>query len=411
MATRWAVANGNWSNTATWNGGTLPGVGDDVHAGGFTVTINQDVTCLTLRTDLSGSAPAGGTFAVSSIAGTRTITAEMSATGTTHKITLSATSGSLVINGTLRPPSTSNQYALQQTAAGVAITVNGDIAHNGASTAVVNAGTTLNLTVNGSVYGAITSSGNCINHTAGTNSSVIISGSVSGAAIGTGIGLAIGAGPATWSVGGNVSSGVVSSGVVCSGSSAFTGSVGGSVYGPSASAIAYGVQMGANGSTLVITGDVVSRGHNVIYMSGQTTSYVTVGGKIVNGLFGRQAIYSFSLKLATVGNPRIENVSRDDGDVIGDSGFPLVLTATNPPDAVDLRSGVSSGTLIIPDPSDVSLGVATDDTTGTAILLRQDVWDVDVSVLNTAGSLGKRVRSVSTPSTTGDQLAASLGGP
>ena len=43
MATRRAVANGNWSNTATWNGGVLPGNGDTVYANGFNVTINQDI--------------------------------------------------------------------------------------------------------------------------------------------------------------------------------------------------------------------------------------------------------------------------------------------------------------------------------------------------------------------------------
>ena len=43
MATRRAVANGNWSATGTWNGGVLPGNGDTVYANGFNVTINQDI--------------------------------------------------------------------------------------------------------------------------------------------------------------------------------------------------------------------------------------------------------------------------------------------------------------------------------------------------------------------------------
>lgn len=59
MAERYAVASGNWSNTATWDGGTLPGVSDDVHAGSYAVTIDQDVTVLTLRTDSGSTAPAG----------------------------------------------------------------------------------------------------------------------------------------------------------------------------------------------------------------------------------------------------------------------------------------------------------------------------------------------------------------
>lgn len=40
---RVAVASGNWSNTATWNGGVLPAAGDIVASNGFTVTIDQNV--------------------------------------------------------------------------------------------------------------------------------------------------------------------------------------------------------------------------------------------------------------------------------------------------------------------------------------------------------------------------------
>ena len=43
MATRRAVANGNWSATGTWNGGVVPTNGDTVYANGFVVTIDQNI--------------------------------------------------------------------------------------------------------------------------------------------------------------------------------------------------------------------------------------------------------------------------------------------------------------------------------------------------------------------------------
>jgi hypothetical protein len=43
MALRVAVANGNWSSTATWNGGVLPTTGDIVASNGFTITIDQNI--------------------------------------------------------------------------------------------------------------------------------------------------------------------------------------------------------------------------------------------------------------------------------------------------------------------------------------------------------------------------------
>jgi hypothetical protein len=48
MGLRVAVANGNWSNTATWNGGVLPTVGDVVASNNFTVTIDQNINVDTL---------------------------------------------------------------------------------------------------------------------------------------------------------------------------------------------------------------------------------------------------------------------------------------------------------------------------------------------------------------------------
>jgi hypothetical protein len=72
MANRYAVATGNWSNTATWDGGTLPQAGDDVRPNGFTVTIDQDITVTSLRNDASSPAAGGGAFVITS-ATTRTL--------------------------------------------------------------------------------------------------------------------------------------------------------------------------------------------------------------------------------------------------------------------------------------------------------------------------------------------------
>ena len=43
MALRTAVATGNWSNPAIWNGGVLPTAGDTVASNNFTITIDQNI--------------------------------------------------------------------------------------------------------------------------------------------------------------------------------------------------------------------------------------------------------------------------------------------------------------------------------------------------------------------------------
>jgi hypothetical protein len=62
MANVYAVASGNWSNTAIWNTGTLPTSADIVRPNGFAVTIDQNITVIALRNDASAPAVAGGTF-------------------------------------------------------------------------------------------------------------------------------------------------------------------------------------------------------------------------------------------------------------------------------------------------------------------------------------------------------------
>lgn len=53
MANKFAIATGNWDNTAIWNDGVVPTIGDDVWANSFTVTLNQDVNVESLRSSIS----------------------------------------------------------------------------------------------------------------------------------------------------------------------------------------------------------------------------------------------------------------------------------------------------------------------------------------------------------------------
>ncbi len=56
-----AIANGNWSDVSTWDGGTtLPTVGDDVYANGFTVTVNQDIEVTKISTEVCPTTSVGG---------------------------------------------------------------------------------------------------------------------------------------------------------------------------------------------------------------------------------------------------------------------------------------------------------------------------------------------------------------
>lgn len=136
MANRYAVATGNWSDTATWDGGTLPTAGDAVRPNGFVVTIDQDITVDELTNNAAAPAVAGGSFAFG--AG-RTITADIIVRATlgTNGSFVVATygSGTSTINGDvlhLMAGVSSRVIEVNGSAGGV-LTVNGDVYHAGAT--------------------------------------------------------------------------------------------------------------------------------------------------------------------------------------------------------------------------------------------------------------------------------------
>lgn len=186
MAVRYAVASGNWSNTATWDGGTFPTSADDVYADGKTVTIDQNITVLSLTNAIRSGGTTGGIFQITNSG--YTITAN-NFYAVTAQLLSSTTTGVLTINGNI--PSTSAALTtLAITGIGSNITFNGNVGGSGVASStygisVSGANTLLNLT------GNLTNPTTNINTSAvivSNNSRAIINGIITGPNANAGIG-------------------------------------------------------------------------------------------------------------------------------------------------------------------------------------------------------------------------------
>jgi hypothetical protein len=65
-----------------------------------------------------------------------------------------------------------------------------------------------------------------------------------------------------------------------------------------------------------------------------------------------------------------------------------------------------TGTLSMPTPATVLLGVLTDATTGTLLMTPADFWNYLIASGFTANSIGDRLQNASTVATTGGQIAS-----
>jgi hypothetical protein len=368
MALRYAVASGNWSNTATWNGGTLPTASDDVYSNSFTVTVDQDVTVLSLRNTAGAPAVVGGTF--------QTLVAGHVITVTGAGIICGfATIGTVGIN-----------------ASGAHTTINGLIT-GGVSTSffAVNipvSSANTNLTVVGNVLSGASSSSYAINNVAGNNV-ITVTGNIT----------ANGSPALRNTIAGT------------------TVNVTGNVTGGSAAA-AFGIQV-VGTSTVNVTGNVTGlTGAGISCVN--TNSPITCIGTVTAGI----APAISSAGTVTLTSPCVNSTTANAVNALSTRFYaasPITWTFKNElgankilysagvalgnPDTANVRSeityGASSeltGTLIVPSPSNVVSGVPTDATVGTytntpaAISTELFTKLLSHSDFNTASSFGKLVK-------------------
>ena len=94
---------------------------------------------------------------------------------------------------------------------------------------------------------------------------------------------------------------------------------------------------------------------------------------------------------------------------IGVSGSNDIITllsedqAPGMPITTNVRSGVIygptnalTGRMAVPDPRSVSWGVAVDNTTGSAIVKPEDIWNYTLTSLTSSNSIGQRLASTAT---------------
>lgn len=335
MALRYAVASGNWSNTATWNGGTLPTSSDDVYSNAFTVTIDQNVTVLSLRNTAGAPAVVGGVF--QTLAAGYVITASgagiVCGTATIGTVSLNAIGASTTIIGNITSGASPSMWA-----------VNIPITSNNA-----------NLTVIGNVFSGASSSSYGINNLAGSNT-ISITGNVT----------AVGA-PALRNtvantivnitgtvLGGNVSTAF---GVSVVGTSQVN--VTGNVTGASGSGISTGIATSPITCIGTVTAGVVT---GIVSVGTVTLTSPCINSNTAN------AVNSLSTRLYAGSNIvwtfKTESLTNK---ILYSAGVPLGNPSTS-----DVRNGTTygaslelTGTLIVPSPSNVVSGVPTDATVGT----------------------------------------------
>jgi hypothetical protein len=416
MALRYAVATGNWSNTATWDGGTLPTAADDVFSNSFTVTIDGTFTVLSIRNTLNAAAPviaAGGQFRFAN-GGNLTCTATQAivvgSTTPTLEMTL-ASGNTATFNGSvLTLAGTTNYIAIRHSSSGT-LNCNGNYNIDGitATRNIIAVTSTGILNVVGDLSSTTTSSTGLMNAvsmaTAGT---LNITGNVTASTNIERSSSTVSASSGTVNITGNTTANITPA-IYIIGAVNYTqiGNVNASTAQPA-------IYNQTTAATISVTGIITaSTGAPAIYAafalinSYSSGTFVKVSGNVVN-TSNNMAIVAPRVTIDTNTSTWLFQISTGGNRTLYAAGVALGNPATT-----NVRFGTTygasselTGTLRVPSAANVLSGVLVDATTGTLLMTPSDFWNYLIASGFTANSIGDRLQNAATVATTGGQIAS-----
>jgi hypothetical protein len=417
MANYFARKTGNINATDVWAttpSGTAADVfstftsSDVLHSNNFAITVNVNATVAEVRNDNANSATAGGSFTLSNGI---TLTANSIAGSTaTACVIFSGTSGnSATLVGNATGGSANGAHGANNTSTGT-LTVTGNATAgsgagaNGANN--VGAGT---LTVTGNVTGGGANASNGANNV--STGTLTITGNATGGSANGAHG-ANNATTGTLTMTGNATGGSVSgangANNVSTGTMTIVGSAIGSNNANGASNASTGIlnakRAVGNDWGIGATGMVSVAGVNSVVVGSQTRVE-----EFEFGLLGQVPVTgAVSCPDQTTNVCLVHRLSSTKKTLVDPSASTGMPDEDDVRDALSYALGNKTGTLKVPAAGSVALGVAVDNTTGTAVLTPAAVWDALTSGMTTSGSIGARLKNAATLDSTGQQLADAL---
>jgi hypothetical protein len=171
---------------------------------------------------------------------------------------------------------------------------------------------------------------------------------------------------------------------------------------------------------LKVIGPIITYGNHVVYRNTNTSAINIFSGPFVCSTYGYVPLQVVRMHLIPSTSSYIEFRDETTNGALSPGAIAPATRLVSPATLVDnlavsdVRFGTTyalgtlTGTLRMPSANQVTFGIPVDNTFGNAVLTAASVWDYLISNITVENSIGIRLKNVSTPQITGEQLEAFL---